>query len=185
CRALVLLHDEQGHPRLATTSRGDQHLTVGLPQVLARYEQAGGKTAHARIIVDREGMAAAFLRDLAEAGHTVVTLLRTDQYAGLESFTNVGTFVPLTSDQHGQVTREVAPACFALPLPDQAGQFLPLRVALIRDLRRYVPSLRQDEETDENVRKSAWWQADWKASPTPAIPTTAKLIPIVTTAETI
>jgi hypothetical protein len=27
-RALALLHDEQGHPRLATTSRGDQHLTV-------------------------------------------------------------------------------------------------------------------------------------------------------------
>ncbi len=66
-RALVLLHDEQGHPRLATTSRGDHHLTVGLPQVLARYEQAGGKTAHARIIVDREGMAALFLRDLTEA----------------------------------------------------------------------------------------------------------------------
>ncbi len=64
-RALALLHDEQGHPRLATTSRGDQHLTVGLPQVMARYEQAGGKTAQARIIVDREGMAAPFLRDLA------------------------------------------------------------------------------------------------------------------------
>src|SRR6266567_6923217 len=63
-RALALLHDKLGHPRLATTSRGDQHLTVGLPQVLARYEQAGGKTAHARIIVDREGMAAPFLRDL-------------------------------------------------------------------------------------------------------------------------
>ena len=42
-RALALLHDEHGHPRLATTSRGDQHLTMGLPQVLARYEQAGEK----------------------------------------------------------------------------------------------------------------------------------------------
>jgi hypothetical protein len=95
-RALTLLHDEQGHPRLATTSRGDQHLTVGLPQVLARYEQAGGKTAQARLIVDREGMAAPFLRDLAEAGHTVVTLLKTNQYDGLTSFTDVGGFVPLT-----------------------------------------------------------------------------------------
>jgi hypothetical protein len=52
-RALTLLHDEQGHPHLATTSRADQHLTVGLPQVLARYEQAGGKTAQARIIAFR------------------------------------------------------------------------------------------------------------------------------------
>jgi hypothetical protein len=29
CRALVLLHDEQGHPRLVLTDRGDQHLTKG------------------------------------------------------------------------------------------------------------------------------------------------------------
>jgi hypothetical protein len=114
-RALVLLHDEQGHPRLATTSRGDQHLTVGLPQVLACYEQAGGKTAHARIIVDREGMAAPFLRDLAEAGHPIVTLLKTNQYDGLTSFTEVGEFVPLTYDLKGQVIREVAQACFGLP----------------------------------------------------------------------
>jgi len=124
-RALMLLHDEQGHPRLATTSRGDQHITAGLPQVLARYEQAGGKTAHARLIVDREGMAASFLRDLAEAGHTIVTLLKTNQYEGLASFAEVGEFVPLTHDRNGQVVREVAPACFALPLPDQKDQVLP------------------------------------------------------------
>ncbi len=27
CRALVLLHDPQGHPRFVTTGRGDNHLT--------------------------------------------------------------------------------------------------------------------------------------------------------------
>jgi len=90
----------------------------------------------------------------------VVTLLRTDQYEGLESFTGVGTFVPLERDRHGQVLREVAPACFALPLPDQAGQFLPLRVALIRDLRRQVPCARQDEETDEEDMRR-FYQAVW------------------------
>jgi len=184
-RALVLLHDGQGHPRLATTSRGDQHLTAGLPQVLVRYEQAGGKTAHARIIVDREGMAAPFLRDLAQAGHTVVTLLRTDQYAGLESFTDVGTFLPLTYDRKGQLIREVVQACFALPLPDQAGQFLPLRVALIRDLRRQVPCSQHEEETEQDGHVPAWWHDGWQAEPTEAAPTTAKLIPIVTTAESI
>ena len=185
CRALVLLHDEQGHPRLATTHRGDQHLTIGLPQILARYQDREKEAPSVRVIVDREGMAAPFLRDLKALGHTVVTVLRTDQYDGLESFTEVGVFVPLERDRQGQLVREVAAACFALPLPDQKGQFLPLRVALIRDLRRHVPSLRQNEETDEDVRKSAWWQADWKAEPTPATPTTAKLIPIVTTAETV
>src|SRR6266446_1882479 len=130
-------------------------------------------------------MAAPFLRDLKALGHTVVTVLRTDQYDGLESFTEVGIFVPLEQDRHGQVVREVAPACFALPLPDQKGQFLPLRVALIRDLHRRVPCMQQEEETEEDVRKPAWWQAEWKAEPTPATPTTAKLIPIVTTADTV
>jgi hypothetical protein len=57
CRALVLLHEEQGHPRLATIHRGDQHLTVGLPAMLGRYEQAAGKAPRTQIIVDREGMA--------------------------------------------------------------------------------------------------------------------------------
>ncbi len=185
CRALVLLHDDLGHLRLAMTHRGDQHLTMGLPQILARSQEIEGKAAPMRVVVDREGMAAAFLRDLKALGHTVVTVLRTDQYEGLESFTEVGTFVPLQQDRQGQVVREVAPACFALPLPDQPGRFLPLRVALIRDLRRHVPCRQQEEETDEDVRKPAWWQTDWKAEPTPATPTTAKLIPIVTTADTV
>jgi hypothetical protein len=37
CRALLLLHDEYGHPLFVTTHRGDQHLTVGVPTFLARY----------------------------------------------------------------------------------------------------------------------------------------------------
>src|SRR6266699_1946215 len=182
-RALALLHDEHGHPRLATTSRGDQHLTVGLPQVLARYEQAGGKTAHARIIVDREGMAAPFLRDLSQAGHTVVSLLKTNQYEGLTSFTDVGEFVPLTHDRKGQVIREVAQACFALALPDQKDQVLPLQVALIRDLRHQVPCTPPQAGPNEDSGLPAWWRENWQAEPTKAEPTTARLIPIVTTAS--
>src|SRR6266699_664683 len=48
-----------------------------------------------------------------------------------------------------------------------------------------LPVRERREETDEDVRKPAWWQAEWKAEPTPAVPTEARLIPIVTTAETI
>jgi hypothetical protein len=189
CRALVLLHDEEGHPRLATTHRGDQHLTVGVPEILARYEQATGKAAQTRIIVDREGMAALFLAELVAAGRTVVTVLRTDQYAGLESFTEVGVFIPLEHDRQGKLIREVAAACFALPLPDQPGASLPLQVALVRDLRRQVPCQLEEEpprrwDADLNLLKQAWWEDDWQASPTPVTPTTAKLIPIVTTAAT-
>jgi len=68
CRALVLLHDEEGHPLLATTHRGDQHLTVGLPSIVARYEQQADLLSVRRIIVDREGMAAEFLATLPRSG---------------------------------------------------------------------------------------------------------------------
>src|SRR2546426_3256198 len=75
CRALVLLHDEQGHPRGASTHRGDQHLTIGLPPLLARYQESEREAPSVRVIVDREGMAAPFLRDLKALGQTVVTIL--------------------------------------------------------------------------------------------------------------
>ncbi len=184
-RALVLLHDEHGHPLLVTTHRGDQHLTIGMPSILTRYEAGGAVVEQSRFIVDREGMGACFLRDLMLAGYTVVTILKTDQYTGIDSFTEVGTFVPLTYDRDGQVVREVAPACFALPLPDQTGQTLPLRVALIRDWRRQIETPKEEEAQDErNAHKRGWWRDGWKAEPTPAPPTQAKLIPIVTTAPT-
>ena len=192
-RALVLLHDAQGHPLLVTTHRGDLHLTSGLPGIIERYEQATGPLQLERLVVDREGMATEFLATLQSSGRSVVTLLRTDQYRDLTSFTNVGTFVPLVTDQHGKVVREVAPASIALPLPDHPGESLPLQVALIRDLSRQVPVVPSKESEDQPSRWDAdldrqdrqWWEDAWQATPTPAIPTTAKLIPIVTTASRI
>jgi hypothetical protein len=192
CRALVLLHDAQGHPLLVTTHRGDLHLTSGLPQILDRYQQATSSQLIVRIIVDREGMGGEFLAGLVAAGHTVVTVLRSDQYHGLESFTDVGTFVPLVSDQHGTVVREVTPARFALPLPDHPGQVLSLSVALIRDLRRQMPATTSEDVvpgahrwyTDLDLDARNFWEQGWKATPAPATPTQAKLIPIVSTAST-
>jgi hypothetical protein len=192
-RALVLLHDEQGHPLLATTHRGDQHLIVGLPAIVARYENNEVLTQIKRIIVDREGMATEFLAALHADGRTVVTILRTNQYQDLTSFSEVGAFVPLTVDTHGQVLREVASARILLPRPDYRGEVLSLQVALIRDLRRLVPvqSSSQDEEmprrwdADRERDDPRWWEEGWQATAAPAKETTAKLIPIVTTASTI
>lgn len=42
-----------------------------------------------RIVVDREAIAAEFLARLSQEGRAIVTVLRTDQYAGLESFHQV------------------------------------------------------------------------------------------------
>ena len=61
----------------------------------------------------------------------MTTLLKTNQYTGLDSFTNVGPFVPLTVDRHGTVLREVAPAQFLLARPDRDDEPLRLVVALI------------------------------------------------------
>ena len=124
CRALVLLHDEHGHPLLATTHRGDAHLTIGLPSIVARYEQQAGMSTVKRIIVDREGMAAEFLATLRAAGRTVISVLHTHQYGGLESFTDIGSFVPLRVSKSGKVVREIAPASIALPLPGHPGESL-------------------------------------------------------------
>lgn len=190
-RTLLLLHDTLGHPHLATTHRGDLHLTKGVPELLARYEQATNGQAVARLIIDREGMASEFLHQLAAQGRTVVTILKSNQYAGLTSFTEVGEFVPLCHGRNGQVTREVAPARFALPLPDSPGQTLPLSVALIRDLRRGVP-LRDDPAQSQQVERwdadlkgasGYWWKSDWVAIPTSPPPTEPALIPIITTAS--
>jgi hypothetical protein len=152
CRALVVLHDQEGHPLLVTTHRGDQHLTLGLPAILVHYEQATGLASLKRIVVDREGMSAEFLAALTSEGRTVVTILRTDQYAGLESFRQVGEFAPLQVDQQGKVIREVALAQIALPLPEHPGQELEVRVALIRDWRRLLPKVPSSEEEDRPLR---------------------------------
>jgi len=187
CRALVLLHDAQGHPLLATTHRGDLHLTNGIPAVLTRYEQATKALKLTHLVVDREAMAADFLAQLSAQGHTMTTILKTNQYTGLSSFTNIGLFVPLTLDRQGTVLREVAPAQFLLPRPDSQDEPLCLSVALIRDLRKSVLCSPSEEDlprawwADIRHEEVAWWQAGWQATPAPAAPTEPKLIPIVTT----
>lgn len=189
CRALVLLHDDQGHPLLVTTYRGDQHLTVGLPSIIARYEESEGHAQVKRIIVDREGMATEFLARLHAEGRTVVTILQTSQYRDLSSFSEVGTFVPLSTDTHGHISREVAPARISLPREDHPDAPLCLQVALIRDLRRTVPVRPDPEEaafpahwdSDLPNDQRTWWREGWQATAAPAKETTAKLIPIVTT----
>jgi hypothetical protein len=188
----VLLHDDQGHPLLATTHRGDQHLTVGLPAIVSRYERVEKRTQINQIIVDREGMAVEFLTCLQKAGRAVVTVLRTDQYRDLTSFTDVGAFVPLRVDAEARVIREVAPARIAFPRQSHPGEVLSLQVALIRDLRRMVAVQPDPEEAapqrwdaDRKAGDLRWTQEGWQATAAPATAVTPKLIPIVSTAATV
>jgi len=190
CRALTLLHDADGHPLLATTDRGDTHLTAGAPALLARLARATDTPPVRRLVIDREGMAAAFLAGLAGDGCDVVTVLRADQYAGLAAFADIGPFVPFQYDREGTLVREVAPARFALALPDHPGEPLGLRVALVRDLRAHVPGPQPSPNPhvpyawleDLDPADTAWYREGWTATPALAAPTELKLIPIVTTA---
>jgi transposase len=186
CRALMLLHDEHGHPLLATTHRGDTHPTAGLPPLVVRYERAAGHAGVCRLVVDREGMSSEFLAQLGREGRDVVTILRGNQYQGESSFTDIGEFAPLCRDRHGDVTREVAPARYSLSLPDNPDKRLNVRVALVRDLRRRVPLAPEggDASRPECYPDSpSWFDANWVAAPAPKVPTEHALVPIVTTAD--
>ncbi len=189
CRALTLLHDAAGHPLLATTNRGDLHLTTGAPALLQRVAQTTDAPLVRRLVIDREGMAAEFLRQLAGSGCDVVTVLRADQHAGLASFTEVGPFVPFQYGGDGTLVREVALARYALALPDHPGELLALRVALVRDRRVRVPypqpsaspHAADDWLLDLDPTDTGWYREGWAATPAPVAPTEPKLIPIVTT----
>jgi hypothetical protein len=191
CRELVVLHDDEGHPLLATTHRGDQHLTRGAPQLLHRYEQAIDLGPLDSLVVDREGMAAEFLFQLHTEGRRVVTLLRSNQYKDEGSFTEVGEWLPWRLDRQGSVVCEVAAAQFHLPRSTQPDQPLMLRVGLIRDGRKLIVCEAATEaETDEGEQWTTgvapdhpqFWEPDWQATPAPPAPTRPKLIPVVTTA---
>ena len=190
CRELVVLHDDEGHPLLATTHRGDQHLTQGAPQLLHRYEQATELGHLDCLVVDREGMAAEFLFQLHAEGRRVVTLLRSNQYKDEGSFTEVGEWLHWRLNREGSVVCEVATARFQLPRPTQPDQPLTVRVALIRDLRKLIVCEAATEaETDEGGRWKAdlapeqqqFWEPEWQATPALPAPTRPKLIPVVTT----
>jgi hypothetical protein len=189
CRELVLLHDGQGHPLVATTHRGDQHLTVGLPHVLHCYEQAIGQTSVQRIVVDREGMAAEFLAQQKLEGRQVITLLRADQYESDRSFAQVGEWQPWRYNRHGQLICEVASARFALPRPNPADPPVEVEVALIRDWRRLLPaqsaSTAADDawEADLTPQQRQFWEEGWQALPAPPVPSTPKLMPVITTGK--
>lgn len=180
-RALTLLNDDQGHPLLVTTARGDQHLTVGLPEIMQRYTPHLLKEIPTKIVVDRECMAASFLNTWCEQ-FTFITLLKNNQYQDVDSFSEVQKFVPLVTGDRGQVLQDVSGACFDLSIPDQEDP-LELVVALIRDHQQQISVSRNNDPYPKRlIYSSSNFQADdWQPQPLAAQLTTAKLIPIVCT----
>ena len=183
CRALTLLHDEQGHPLMVMTGRGDQHLTVGLPTLVKRFEKQRPSPSTQQIVVDRECMSGTFLQEWSQ-NYTLITILKSNQYQGLASFDELGEFMPLETNADGDVVKEVASAKFNLPVPKQE-QPLAVHVALIRDHQRTVdcvPVPVVETSSWEQVGAN-WMDLDWQATPTASTLTEPKLIPIVSNHE--
>ena len=183
CRALTLLHDEQGHPLMVMTGRGDQHLTVGLPAIIKRFEKQRPSPSTQQIVVDRECMSGAFLQQWSQ-NYTLITILKSNQYQGLASFDELGEFMPLETNAVGEVVKEVASAKFNLPVPKQEHP-LAVFVALIRDHQRRVDCVPAPVVETSNWEQvgTSWMDPDWQATPTAPTPTDSKLIPIVSTHE--
>jgi len=85
----------------------------------------------------------------------VITLLKADQYAGEESFEQVGPCQPWRYNRRGQLICEVAAARFTLRRPDPADPAVEVEVALIRDWRKLLPVEGANEAID-----TRHWQAD-------------------------
>ncbi len=130
-----------------------------------------------------------FLARLHAERRIVVTILQTNQYRDLSSFSEVGSFEPLSTDTHGKVIREVAPARITLSRAEHPNAPLHLQVALIRDLRRQGEAQSNSEEAgyprrwnrDLSLEEQAWWRDGWQGTAVPAKEKVARLIPIVRT----
>ena len=168
---------------MVTTHRGDTHLTQAFPYLVDTYHQAVETQPIQTVVLDREGMGADFLLSL-QGRCAVITLLRSNQYSGESSFTDVEEFTPLTLDEEGNVIREVAPARYAVTSPEDKELTLTLTVALIRDWSRPVPSGEPYREGSfpHSWDEPVWWEADYEATPSPPPATEPKLIAIVSTA---
>lgn len=176
-------------PYLSQFSIADQHLTVGLPSIIARYEESeGAHRSSESLWIEKAWQRSSWPVSMRRAG-PVVTILQTTQYRDLLSFSDVGTFAPLSTDAHGKVIRKVAPARIALSREDHRDAPLCLQITLIHDLRRTVLVQPDPEEalfpsrwdSDLPLDERTWWREGWQATAAPAKKTTAKLIPIVTT----
>ncbi len=96
----------------------------------------------------------------------------------------MGQWQPWRYNRQGQLICEVASAHFALRRPDPSDAPLEVEVGLIRDWRKLLVvegADIQDWQADLTSQPLRFWEEGWQALPAPPLPTTPKLIPVVTT----
>lgn len=135
-RKQLMLHDRAGHLLLLRTYRGDTHLIDGMVDGAAYYEGLAESHRLTHQIFDREGLSVAYFKELLddeEGGRQFTTCLRSNQYAGVDSFDLISSFEPFRYDERGDVVEEIAEARYELKDRRRGEGDLRLRAILLRE----------------------------------------------------
>lgn len=136
-RKQLMLHDGAGHLLFMRTYRGDTHLIDGMVDGTGYYEGQVQATKLTRQIFDREGLSVAHFKTLLDGDHPrqFITCLRSNQYAGVDSFASVTAFEPFRYDKEGNVIQEIAEGIYEMKDRRKGEANLSLRAVLLHKIR--------------------------------------------------
>ena len=136
-RKQLMLHDGAGHLLFMRTYRGDTHLIAGMVDGTAYYEGQIQAAKLTRQIFDREGLSVAHFKTLLDGDHPrqFITCLRSNQYAGVDSFASVTAFEPFRYDKEGNVIQEIAEGIYEMKDRRKEEANLALRAVLLHKIR--------------------------------------------------
>jgi hypothetical protein len=144
-----MLHDGAGHLLFMRTYRGDTHLIDGMVDGTVYYEGQVQATKLTRQIFDREGLSVAHFKTLLDGDHPrqFITCLRSNQYAGVDSFASVTAFDPFRYDKEGNVTQEIAEGIYEMKDRRKGEANLSLRAILLHKIRG-----KEEEDGDDRLQ---------------------------------
>jgi hypothetical protein len=136
-RKQLMLHDGAGHLLFVRTYRGDSHLIEGMVDGTVYYEGQVQAAELTHQIFDREGLSVAHFKTLLDSDHPrqFITCLRSNQYAGVDSFESVTAFESFRYDKDGNVIQEIAEGIYEMKDRRQGEANLTLRAVLLRKSR--------------------------------------------------
>jgi len=136
CLDVYFIHDSQGRPLLPLSRPGDSYLGDVLFCLIETLEEAVGKDVVEFAIFDREGLAVAVFQEFTKKKKHFVTMLREDQYRGVDDFdlTQGSRWKTYKKDSTtGKVTEQILD-CNKTLINSQRKQSYRLRAILVREV---------------------------------------------------
>lgn len=153
------IHSSKGNPLILLTCPGDSRLPGIMFNLIDAFENAIGKRIMKAVIFDREGLSLKIFEEFDSRKKYFITLLRDNQYKGIESFDLKEDFKPLKveKDKEGHIKKVlawVAEASYELKDRKEKRKYA-VRVALVKKqiegrekLIPIITNLRKKEEQD-------------------------------------